>query len=448
MKTRALAPVLLLFLFPGWAFAQQNCLCVPQTTGLPSTFFAMSSTLTGGANNPTVTGVGVKRSWNNSPFCTFGITNPASGTYDFTNCNAPFDLASSIGAKPDFVYGLTPCWAVAGENAGCTGGICSGVYSASSAQCAQPPNDVGTTNAIVAAHTTALVNYVQGRYPTLHGWYIECVNEFDLTNEWTGTMAQLVALCTKIKTTAQALDPTIIMIGPSSSSYNALGVHGSAYMAASGAAASFDAWGQHPYFFCQSDLVTPFGTFACKIPDQSIAANPVLDAFRTANGIANKPVYMTEVGWGTAPANSTMTDTDREAWIGREMIYTYNSGYAGNWSYTWGSNCTVSLSSCDSTIGGPLEGAGVVTSWQTYEGWLVGSKHVVNSCNQNIDGNSTWSCPITSAGGAAQAILMNRNGNQTVTVSSAFTTQDFADGTNAAIVSHQIVVGTLPTRVR
>jgi hypothetical protein len=428
------------------ALAQQSCLCVAQSAGLASTFFAMSSTLNGGAHNPSVTGVGVKRSWNNSPFCTFGITNPSSGTYDFSNCNAPFDLASSIGAKPDFVYGLTPCWAVAGENAGCTGGICTGVYK-SSAQCAQPTNDIGTTDAILKAHVTALVNYVQGRYPTLHNWYIECVNEFDLTSEWTGTMAQLVKYCTDIKTTAQALDATIIMIGPSSSSYNALGVHGSAYMAASGAAASFDAWGQHPYFFCQSDLVTPFGTFACKIPDQSIAANPVLDAFRVANGIANKPVYMTEVGWGTSNTLANMSDSDREAWIGREMMYTYNSGYAANWSYTW--DCpSGTLSSCDSTISGSGVGAGVATSWQTYESWLVGSQHVVNSCNQNVDGNSTWSCPITSAGGAAQAILFNRNGNQTVTVSSAFTTQDFADGTNAAIVSHQIVAGVLPTRVR
>lgn len=505
----------LLFLAGTTMAEAQQCLCVASTSsGLPASFFAMSSTLTGSGHNPTVTGMGVKRTWNNSPFCTFGVTNPSNGTFSFTNCNAPLDLANSLGQVPDFVYGLTPSWAVGqkvktitvtnggsgytsapavvftggggdsvatatisggavtavtitGGSGGYTsapaisftggGGAgaaatpnmateCTGVYFSSS-QCSEPPIDVSSGNAIVAAHATALMSYMQGRYPSLHNWYIESVNEFDLTSEWTGTMAQLVAYTTKIKTTVQAIDPTITMIGPSSSGYNIFGVHGSAYMAAPGAAASFDAWGQHPYWFCQSDLVTPFGTFACKIPDQSITANPVLDAFRLANGIAGKPVFMTEVGWGTSNTLANMNDVDRESWTGREMMYIYNSGYAADWSYTW--DCpSGTLSSCDSTISGSGVGTGPATSWQTYQSWLVGSKHAVNSCNQNVDGNSTWSCGITSSGGAAQTILFNPNGSQTVTVASNFTTQDFWDGTNAAIVGHQITVDGRPTRVR
>lgn len=419
----------------------------PPPSGLPSTFFAMSSTLNGGSHNPSVTGWGVKRTWNNSPFCTFAITNPSSGVYDFSNCNAPLDLANSVGAKPDFVYGLTPCWAITGGNPTCTSTPCTGVYS-STHQCAQPPSDIGTTDAILKAHVTAMVNYVRGRYPGIHGWYIECVNEADLTSEWTGNMTQLVKYCTDIKTTAQAIDPTIIMLSPSATSYNTFGPHlFPAYMAVTGAAASFDALNMHPYFSCQSDMITPFGTTPCKIPDQAATANPVLDTFMASNGIASKPVFMSEAGWGNPPTNTVMTDTEREAWIGRLVMYMYNSGYAGVWSYTW--DCPAgTLSSCDSTISGSTVGTGVATAWQTFQTWLAGSTHVNNSCNQNVDGHGTWSCAITSAGNAPQTILFNPTGNQTVTVSSTFTTQDLADGTSSAITAHQITAGVIPTRVR
>lgn len=419
----------------------------PPPSGLPSTFFAMSSTLNGGSHNPSVTGWGIKRTWNNSPFCTFAITNPSSGVYDFSNCNAPLDLANSVGAKPDFVYGLTPCWAITGGNPTCTSTPCTGVYSPTH-QCAQPPSDIGTTDAILKAHVTAMVNYVRGRYPGVHGWYIECVNEADLASEWTGTMTQLVKYCTDVKTTAQAIDPTIIMLGPSATGYNTSGIHlYPAYMAVTGAAASFDALNMHPYFSCQTNMTTPFGTTPCKIPDQAATANPVLDSFMASNGIAAKPVFMSEVGWGNQPTNAVMTDTEREAWIGREMMYNYNSGYAANWSYTW--DCPAgTLSSCDSTISGSTVGTGVATAWQTFQTWLAGSTHVNNSCNQNVDGHGTWSCAITSAGNAPQTILFNPTGNQTVTVSSTFTTQDLADGTSSAITAHQITAGVIPTRVR
>lgn len=413
-------------------------------TILPS-FFGMSSTLTSGSHNPSVT-FGIRRMWNTSPRCNWGTTHTSAGVFDFTNCNAPMDEANAVGALPDFVYGLTPCWAITGGNSTCASTPCTGVY-APSHLCAQPPSDIDTGNAILASHVTALVAYVQGRYPGIHGWLIECVNEFDDASEWTGTMAQLVEYCTKIKQTAQAIDPTIIMIGPSSSTYNSFGVHGSSYMAEPGAAASFDLWGQHSYFTCQPDETTPFGTTPCKIPDQAVTANPVLDAFLASNGIATKGVAKTEEAWGNQPTNADMTDAEREGWIGRDDMYNFNSGYKYLISYTWDCPAGV-LSSCDSTISGSGVGTGVAIAWSTFRTWLLGASHYVNSCNQNVDGNSTWSCLIINSVGASQAILFNAGGNQTVTVSSAFTTQDFADGSSSAIVAHQITAGKIPTRVR
>jgi hypothetical protein len=430
----------MLFLFPGSLLAQTKCACVAQAPPLQSTFFGMMQTLVGGANNPTVNYF-VMRTWDQSVGCTWDQIELTPGTYTFTNCDAFLDRAQSVGATWSFVFGRTPQQQIT------TPANCSGGY-VSHGGCAQKPKDLNGANTILPNFVTAIVNHWNSRYPGVH-FFIECVNEGDLARTWAndagtdhGSMADLVTYCTTVKTTAQAIDPTIVMLGPSSSTYNQFGVHlyggtnagGNGYLTVAGAAASFDVLNLHPYFYCPS--------LPCTVPETAIAGNTSV----TALGVA-KPVALSETNWGTTPANDGMTDAQREAWIGRMAMYAYNFGYIYFWWYQW--NCTSGiLANCAGTMNGSGVGAGVATAFSTLQTWLIGSQHVPNSCNQNADGHGTWTCAIVLTGNVPAEVLFNATGNQTISVAAGFTTQKNLDGSSSSIVGNSVTAGLIPIMVQ
>jgi hypothetical protein len=434
----------------GAALAQ-NCLCVPSSAGLLATFFGMTATSNGGAGNPTVN-VPVWRLWDTSTGgggCEWSNIETSPGVYDFTTCDPFTDRANAAGNTFSFVLGRTPCSQIT------TPGNCAGLYATGGCQ---KPKDLNTTNIILPAFITAFVNHENTRYPGLH-FYIEGPNEADLGNNWcpdsgsgNGTMADLVTYTTSVKTTAQGIDPTILVGCPSASTYNASGPHlygpatghtptaGNGYLQQAGAAASCDFINVHPYSFCGTPV-------SCTSTATLQSALTALQSLLTGFGIT-KPIIDTEVSWGQNTANVTMADADREAWDATFAIKAWNAGHAGVWSYQW--ICPGgTLSACFGTRSGSGVGAGVATAISTTQTWMIGAKHVVNDCNQNADGNGTWRCRYTSSGGTVNYFIWNDAGNQTFSVAGLnVTTQFNLDGSSSAIVANSLTAGKLPIRVQ
>lgn len=430
---------------------QAKCACVarPVQGALSGDFFGIAQTLTGGANNPTIT-VGVNRTWDESNGCTWDNIETSPGVYSFTACDVFTDLFNSNGQTWSFAFGRTPKQQIT------TPANCAGTFAASNA-CCNRPKDLTGANVIVPNVVTAIVNHWNSRYPGKH-FYLEGPNEADLTSFWCndagtghGSMSDLVIYMTDIKTTALAIDPTITILGPSASTYTSSGPHlygpktgstpsaGNGFLQQAGAAASFDVVNLHPYQTCSGN--------PCTVPESLISAisatTTVLNSFA---GVSTKPVADSETDWGASPANASMSDDDRINWDARATMYFYNGGHVYNWKYQW--TCVSgNLANCTGTHSGTGVGASVATALDQQRLWLVGTTHTNNSCNQNFDGHGTWVCTMITSGGVQQEVIFNSSGNQTITVPNSFTTIHNLDGTTSGIVGHQVTAGTKPIMI-
>jgi hypothetical protein len=422
------------------------------TSGLPGNFFGMTQTLLGGTHNITVP-AGILRLWNTN--CTWNFTETGPDTYDFTNCDAWFDYAAAISASPVFVMGRTPSWAISGG-----AGSCTGVFAPNG--CAQLPSDVAGANTILTNFITALATRVKARHPTLR-WGIEGLNEADLAGECAGAvsghcaMADLVKYQHGIFTSAHAVDANITVYGPAAATFNPYGAHlygpqmGSATCPGTGCAGSgfllagggayIDAVNLHPYFWCGAPNF-------CQTPEAGgiLAALAAVHSTLNSFGLSNLPIVLSETDWGSTNTNNVLTSDQKTEYFARELVYAWDDGMAGMWWYSWDCN-TGNMETCWGTWfvnGSPLP---VVTAYNTARQWLLGSNHIVRSCNHNVDGHDTWSCPFTTSAGAHSQILMNGGGSQTVSVP-GFTRQFNLDGTSSAIAGSEVTVGLKPIMIQ
>ncbi len=411
-------------------FNASSCYANDPVISSSSNFFGIDQTQgTGGTHNasPTITFT-VGRLWDSA--CVWPLINTSSGTEVWTNCDTLVTYYQGAGATVSFTMGRTPSWAI-------TGGVgsCTGSYATNG--CAQPPSDIDTTDTILKTFVTDLVNHFNSTFPGMH-FYIECVNEADLAGEWTGTMAELVTYCTDLKTTAQAIDPTVVILGPAASTFNQFGVHlYPTYLATTGAPASFDVINIHPYFFCG-------GSTPCTNPEIAIAAFGQLSTLMASNGISSKPIAMSETDWGKGVAN-TMSDDLKVAWMGRFYAYAWNAGVSFVWWYAWdASTSNLALAFGTLCTGTPTcTPIPAATAFNSQQSWYIGSGHVVNGCNQNADGLGTWVCPLTLSGGASAEIVFNSTGPQTIS-SSGFNKQNNLDGTSSLIVGGTVTANLKP----
>lgn len=228
--------------------------CVAQTCSVP--VFTVPQSFIGitqlSLNNPLATsafGVGYVRLWDTT--CVWPNIETSNGVFTWTtgsNCDAYINFATSHSARPVFVFGRTPSWAIdttaitkatvtaggsgygspscaisgAGSGATCTatvsGGAVTGItitapgtgYSSPTCAitggggsgatctatlqtctssfgsgCSQAPKDLNSGNAILKGMVDALVAHLASTHPGVH-WIFESVNEADLLGEWNG----------------------------------------------------------------------------------------------------------------------------------------------------------------------------------------------------------------------------------------------------------------------
>jgi hypothetical protein len=499
---RKLGSVFLSFLFlvaPLFTAAQ----CIAPRSTLAADFFGLTYLST--SHVPTVTNK-ILRIWDTNAAGWHSSAN-SCGTPSFTNLNAWLAQANTNGQDVMWTAGRTPsCWvtdavasiAVTGGGTGyssaptvtftggggsgaaatasSTGGVvtsitvtnpginytsaptigftggggsgatatatlvtCTGTYATNG--CAQPPTDIGSGDTRWKNFVTALVT--DSLAQTKHIKYYECVNEFDLSGEWTGTMSQLVTFCGDMKAIVNSLDPSAQVWGPSASTGNKFGVHGyggaGGYIVAGGDA-TYDVMNLHAYIQGCSGGGAPF----CDTPEGIGGSSGGLSEYiDQAKALTLKPIGFSEGSWGCNAAN-LITNSKQVAYLGREYVIMWAKGMTHYIWYQWDENGRATSASC-----GTLAPSDVIapagTAFQTIQGWLVGAQTLagMNPCTTV---GTTTTCIYTLSGSAAE-ILYDTTSTPTVTVPSGFTTQFNLDGTSSAIVGNQVTLGPAPIRI-
>jgi len=297
--------------------------------------------------------------------------NPAEGTYDWTQLDSWFAIAQQNG-KSDILYtfGVVPPWASSKPN----DQTC--VSEARPAGSCDPPYDLNPdgsgTDELWQDYVTALVNHSAGRIRSFELW-----NEADIKSEWNGTNAQLVRMAKDAYSIIKALDPSALVLTPSS--VNA-GPNGSidiwlpTYLAAGGGAYA-DAVAFHGYMIPALGLT----------PED--IANTVDQVTSSLNGaVASKPIWNTEGAWGT---DSDLPNTHLQAgFVARMYLMQWSKGVSRFYWYQYGST----LMGTFWTPAGPDEAE---IAYGQVNDWLVGAT-INGPCSAT---GTIWTCNFTRPGG-------------------------------------------------
>lgn len=235
-----------------------------------------------------------------------------------------------------------------------------------------PPSDISTGDTSFKNFVTALVQHVAGQVAI---W--ECINEPNAPNQWTGTIAQDLTMCTDMYNIVKQYDPAALVAMPAVA--NGDGTAASwltSYFQAGGAAVA-NTVGFHGYARPDSDpeLISSYA--------QSIVS--------LANAYAvGYPVWDTEVGFFNTTTGGGITDPDQQAaYTSVVFLLEWAQGVSRVYWYSYGNGATGTLTNSD----GSLNEAG--TAYVVTQNWMVGSTMSAPCANV---GGTVWTCGFTSAG--------------------------------------------------
>ena len=168
--------------------------------------------------------------------------NPANGTFNWAPLDALVGYYSAAGVEMVYTFGNMPAWA--------TGGSASHFNPL-------PP----TSMASLTGYVSALVARYAGRIRAYEIW-----NEVDnAAGSWSGTVAQMQAICAAVYPVVKAGDPAALVLSPNVEGFGAMNVgNGLGYqdLVLQGAAGCADVLAVHTY--CdpgQPEFVVRFGQF-------------------------------------------------------------------------------------------------------------------------------------------------------------------------------------------
>lgn len=186
-----------------------------------------------------------------------------------------------------------------------------------------PPT--GTTT--ISAFATAVATRYRGQIQAY-----ECWNELNATGDWwSGTNAQLVAICQAIQTAIATADPAAIMLSPSTTGTSGLsGMQ--TYMAAGGAAYA-SVLNYHSYALYQSHGAPP---------EQNAYVCEFYSNIAQQYGLGAAPVWADEGGWGdgTVVNTSPLQEAYAAVWalqyascgVQRALWYQYDTTWGEQWT--------------------------------------------------------------------------------------------------------------------
>jgi polysaccharide biosynthesis protein PslG len=340
----------------------------------PATFFGMNTGRLPSTQPWPSVQFGSIRLWDTGT--TWNDLEPTKNVYDWTTLDQYLALAETNHDDVLYTFGGTAQWAAAGTGSQC-------VYNTGS--CYPPANiqDWDQFVSAVVAHSAGKIKY----------W--EIWNEANLPGFYSGDTATLVLLAQHAYQIIKAANPNYVVLCPSSSGAALLvEAYLNTYFAAGGAA--------------YTDAVA-FHGYVGSIPEGILYLETKIQLAMAANGLAGKPLWDTEGGWGL---DTTLTNPDLgPGYMAKEYLLQASSGVARAYWYEWNSPTWGTLW----TTTGGIQPSGVAYG-ELYK-WIEGAT-MNNSCVMAT--NSTWTCTLTRPGGYQALAVWNQATTMSYTPASEY----------------------------
>lgn len=392
----------------------------PSGTPIPASYFAVTDRSVQGYWPPVDTNgqrlpAKVDRMWDTGT--TWADLEPASGSFTWSNLDKRMATAQANGMDVEITFGTTPGWA-----GSC--GTCG-------------PSDVNSDGSGTDAAWQGFITAVATRYTGKIKYY-EVWNEFNASNYWTGTNAQMGRLAEDMFKIVHSIDPAALVSTPSMAGGTGEGPRFTAYFSTT----INDGTGSHPSDWCDaiafhgrngSNNATPETIVTTVLP----VLLPVFQQFAPG-----KPIFMTEGGWRPGE----VTDPDAQtAYVAR--YYLVQAGivdkvywYGWDNGNCWGTLVETSKGSSCFTPAPPAGPTAAATAYTQVASWLAGSV-LASPC---AEVNSIWTCNLTESNGKKAMVIWNPAGNSTYNPDPSFT--QFRDllGATTQISGGSVTIGTKP----
>lgn len=342
--------------------------------------------------------------------------NPKAGVYTWGQLDDVLQKAEQYGTTVDFVFYYTPSWASSEPSGNCGGTYNGGCYA---------PNDLnadGTgTDQHVKDFMTALMTHVgAGKIK-----YIEVWNEFNIAEEWSGTMPQLVRMTEDVHAIAKAYDPNIEIVSPAESGDwvptddDFTGMAWLGKFLAAGGGQYVDIIGLHGHNTLPESIITRTNSALAQM------------ALYGQNG---KPIFDTEASWRIT--NGLAADLQR-GFLFREYLASLSTPTTAFYVYAYDIVDTASYwNMADQQV---TRNGG---AYKLFYSWLVGST-MTSKCQPQSTGSSTWSCTFDMSDGTKAMAIWNTAvtypNTVSVSVPSTYSKYFTMDGVSQSINSAHIV---------
>lgn len=333
-------------------------------------------------------------------------------------------VATAKAHNTDVMYSFVrfPKWATVDVST-CTYANATGIDG-----CTGAPNLTDLT-----AFVTALVTRYKGKIQ-----YYELYNEPYVKGEYSGSVADMVALTKVEHDVIRALDPAAKIISPTMYGYDATGFMSNATTGywALGGTQDVDVIGQHTYPDTNNDIAETTTNLT----------NDIKTILKAYPALAKKPIWTTEGSWGDA-AEGAITDPNlRAAFIARDYLLHWSNGVSRFYWYAWDEQSWGTLH----VTGATSPSAAEVAYTQVYD-WMVGAV-MPTPCTFTGSTNylAIYTCELTRASGyQALAVWNTVESSTTATTSYAVPSnylhyRDLTGAVTAVPANHVIQIGLKP----
>lgn len=349
---------------------------------------------------------GIGTSWN--------YMEPSPGVYKWALLDGYVNAALSRNIDVVHTFYGVPQWA-ASLTANCQ-------TLATTVQCSGPPANPQDLYDYVTQVVTRYVGRIK---------YYELWNEPNNTKSWNGTVAAMATQSQAVYNIIKSIDPGALVITPGA----ATGADNPTqsgwmrmYLLDGGASfADVSSWHAYPKVFPTNTCPQTLDCAGSLLVSQASAMTSVLNS----NGMAGKPVFVTEGGWGQDVALPDFTQ--EAAYVARWHILLASIGVNRAYWYAWGGTNWGTL--FDPGLGIRPSG----TAYQQVENWLTGA--TMTPCAAGSDG--TWTCSIGRGNGYQALIVWNAAATVSFTGTTGFVQYRELSG-NITALNGPVIIGSQP----
>ena len=375
------------------------------TGAVPSTYFGMHYI---SPNNWPVVPFGAQ---GKMPGTLWPNVEPSQGQFSWALLDEFVNDAKAHGIGVMYSTAGVPPWAAADQST-CKPGAYGGVYT-----CSGSVSNLADWDAFV----TALVSRYKGQIQIYELW-----NEPQ--DSFSGTVAQMVALTQHEHDIIRTLDPTATILSPSIPSW------GYQYMDsyfAAGGTQDVDAVAMHMYPNPNNDIAETVAG----------SATSTLRTVMNKYGLAGKPLWDTEGGWGYA-SSGAITDPDlRAAFVARDYLLHWSMGISRLYWFAWDEP---NIGTLWTPGAAPSEAA--IAFQQVYT-WMNGAV-LVQPCSVNGASSvyhAVYGCDLTRSGGYGARAVWNTDGESTYVAPSEYLHyRDLSGNVYSIPGDHEVTIGLKP----